>query len=301
VSPFQLGAALVVLAGGLLAISARDSRWVAAGLVAAVGLASLVADPLPTALAVAIRAVAAVLGGYVLVLALRCDGAAGSRAWQAGGPPLGPVTPALAALAAGLVGYMASGAGSAAAGPALATGAGLALATLAIGPLLLGRDIVRIGTGVALLVTAAELLRAGLAGTPGALEQAVTAGLSVAVLGTLAAIVGLALRAGLDLSVEPDLPRDTLFEAHPLGVVTQRAGRSLRRAPRAARPAPGPRRDAAHQLTLEERLRLAMAADAAEDQVAATPGEPDASAPAAGAGPEAPLEPPRADPGDAPG
>ena len=267
-SPFQFGAALALLAGGLVAISARDPRWIAGGLVAALGLAAVVADPLPSVLAVAIRAVAALLGADLLLLALRPGDERTPRVAgpQPAGPPLGPVTPALAALAAALVGYASSGVGSPAVGPALATAAGLGLATLAVGPLLLGRDIVRIGTGLALLVTAAELVRAGLAGTPGALEQAVTAGLSVAILGSLATIVGLALRAGHDLSVDVNLPRETLFEAHPLGVASQRvAGRPLRRAPR-ARPVAAPRRDAAHQLTLEERLRLA--GTPAEDGVA---------------------------------
>ena len=257
-SPFQFGAALALLAGGLVAISARDPRWIAGGLVAALGLASVVADTLPSVLAVAIRAVAALLGAYLLLLALRIGDERTARVAQLAGPPLGPITPALAALAAALVGYSSSGVGSPAEGPALATAAGLGLATLAVGPLLLGRDIVRIGAGVALLATAAELVRGGLAGTPGPLEQAVTAGLSVAVLGSVATIVGLALRAGHDLSVGPNLPRETLFEAHPLGATSQHAAdRALRRYPRAARPVATPRRDAAHQLTLEERFRLA--------------------------------------------
>jgi hypothetical protein len=230
VSSFQFGAALAVLAGGLVAISARDPRWIIGGLVVALGLAAVLADPLPSLLAVAVRAVAAALGAELLLVALRTAGERPARLMPISGPPLGPITPALAALAASLVGYSASGVGSPAAGPALATAAGLGLATLAVGPLLLGRDIVRVGTGLALLVTAAELVRAGLAGTPGALEQAVIAGLSVAILGSLAAIVTLALRAGHDLSVDSNPPREMLFEAHPIGATSQRiAGGALRR------------------------------------------------------------------------
>ena len=306
-SPFQFGAALAILAGGLLAISARDPRWIAGGLAAALGLASVVADPLPSVLAVAIRAVAALLGAYLLFLALRTgdDRTPRVAAPQLAGRPLGPVTPALAALAAALVGYASSGVGSPGMGPAVATAAGLGLATLAVGPLLLGRDIVRVGTGVALLATAAELVRAGLAGTPGALEQAVTAGLSVAILGSLATIVGLARRAGHDLSLDANLPRETLFEAHPLGVVGQRvAGRAVRRAPRAARPVAQPRRDAAHQLTLEERLRLtgAPAEDAASDAAPAdsTSAEPTDAEPAIDPPPVTPLDPPAASADDHP-
>jgi hypothetical protein len=288
VSPFQFGAALALLAGGLVAISARDPRWVAGGLVAALGLAAVLADPLPSLLAVAIRAVAVLLGAELLLVALRTGREGTARSKQISGPPLGPVTPALAALAAALVGYTAAGVGSPAAGPALATAAGLGLATLAVGPLILGRDLVRIGTGVALMATAAELLRAGLAGTPGALEQAVIAGLSVAILATVAVIVAVALRSGNDLSAGSNLPRDTLFEAHPFEAATQRiAGRGLRRVPGAARRAAAPRRDAAHQLTLEERLRLAGTSADGPDQ--AMPVEAGDASP-----PTPPLDPPAA-------
>jgi hypothetical protein len=289
VSPFQLGAALALLAGGLLAISARDSRWVAGGLVVALGLAALLADPLPSPLAVAVRLVAAVLGAYVLLLALRGGAGTTSQFGQTDGPALGPIAPALAALAAAVVGYTTSGVGSPAAGPPIATAAGLALATLAVGPLFLGRDIVRIGTGMALLVTAAELVRAGLAGTPGPLEQAVSAGLSVAILGTIGAISTAALRAGHDLSVGPSVPRETLFEAHPLATASPSPiGRPLRRAPRAPGPAAGPRRDAAaHQLTFEERLRLAdrVVAGNADESLEAAPASESAGPASESAGP----------------
>ncbi len=256
-SPFQLGAALVLLAGAVIAVSARDPRWILGGLVVCVGLATLVADPLPSVLAVAIRLVAALLGAELVLLAVRgvpvpTDGAS-----------IGPLTAALAGAAAVVVGYASSGVGSPAAGPPLATGVGLGLATIAIGPLLLGRDIVRIGSAMALLATAAELVRAGLAGTPGPLEQGVIALVTAGILGATAAIVASALHAGHDLAVSGGIVRETLFEAHPLGT-PKRASSD----PEARRKAPGrgpaarPRRDAAaHQLTLEERLRRARPAE----------------------------------------
>ena len=273
-NPFQLGAAIALLAGALVALSARDSRWILAGLVASLGLAPLVADPLPSPIAIAARLVAAILGAELLIVALR-----ESRS-PTGGAPLGPASIAFAAAAAGVVGYATAGVGSPADGPAIATGAGFALATLAVGPLLLGRDILRIGSATVLLVSAASLVQAGLAGTPGALEQGALAGATIAVLGATAVLAAAALRAGHDLSVAGVVPRETLFEAHPLATVSRRPAPGLATiANGAARPgsigagrsgmAPGPRpgavprRDAAaHQLTLEERLRLAGPADA---------------------------------------
>jgi hypothetical protein len=255
VSPFQFGAALAVLAGAVLAVSARDVRWILGGLVAAIGLAAVLADPLPSPLALVIRLLAAVLGAELILITAR--GSTG-RGPVSQGPPLGPVAPALAGAAAFVIGYGASGVGSPADGPALATATGLALAAIAAGPLLLGRDLLRIGSGLALLASAAELVRAGLAGTPGPFEQAVAAALTVTILGALAALIGSARRSGHDLSLGGALVRETRFEAHPLVVAARgAAGLEVRRPVRGRIPAAGPRRDAAaHQLTLEERLRF---------------------------------------------
>ncbi len=270
-SPFQLGAALVLLAGALVAVSARDPRWILGGLVVCIGLAAVVADPLPSILAVAIRLVAAVLGADLVLLAVR--GAPDPTQ----GAPLGPLSVALAGAAAVVVGYASSGVGSPAAGPALATAAGLGLATIAVGPLLLGRDIIRIGAGMALLATAAELVRAGLAGTPGPLEQAVIGLVTAGILGVTAAVVASALRAGNGLAVTGGTIRETLFEAHPVAAPRRASSDPEVRQRMAGRgPAARPRRDAAaHQLTLEERLRRTGPADE----------------PAAAAGPPAPPDP----------
>ena len=162
-SPFQFGAALAVVAGAVVALSARDIRLILAGLVVSLGVSPLVADPLPSPIAVAARIAAALLGAQLLLVALR-----GTPAPTRAGA-LGPWSPALAAVAAGVVGYATSGVGSPAVGPPLATAAGFGLVTLALGPILLGRDVLRVGLGMILLVTAAELIRTGLAGTPGPL------------------------------------------------------------------------------------------------------------------------------------
>jgi len=288
VSPFQLGATLVVLAGALVALSARDIRLVLGGLVVAVSAAGLVADPLPSPLALACRIVAALLGTELILVAVR------GRVRETGAPPLGPVGPALAAVAALIVGYAAAGLGASAVGPAElttvgpggATAAGFALVTLALGPVLLGRDLLRIGVGVTLLVSATALVRAGLAGTPGSLEQLAWAALTVAVLGVTAVLATMALAVGPSLLIDDGAPRTTLFEAHRLtgtlagplarlpggaqaGSPASQAGLGGRRRPGGSHPA------GAHQLTLEERLQR--------------PADP------AGAG-LAPTEPPTGDP-----
>lgn len=243
-SPFQLGAALVALAGAVVALSARDVRVALGGLIVTMSAATLVADPLPSPLAVAIRLVAALLGAEFVLIALR------GRVDQASAPALGPVGPLLAALAAFIVGYATSGVGSPAAGPPEATAAGFGLMALALGPLLLGRDALRVGLGLALLVTATDMVRAGLAGTPSGLEQLATAALTLAVLGATAVLCTSALGSSGELSIADRAPRMTLFEAHPLSVpMPGSAGQ------RGRRPAAAPRADgAAHQLTLEERL-----------------------------------------------
>ncbi len=283
-SPFQFGAGLVVLAGAILALSARDTRLVLGGLVATLGLAPVIAEPIPSPIAIAARFLAALLGAELLLVVLRRSA---GRTRSAG---LGPLSTALAAAAACVVGYTTSGVGAPALGPPVATAIGFGLATLALGPLLLGRDVLRIGLGMALLVTAAQLIRTGLAGTPGSLEQVVSAGLTVALLGTTAAIAASALAAGHDLSVEPMAPRETLFEAHPLatsaadrgrrtpadrGADAARAGRGQDSSRHGRGPAARPRRDvAAHQLTLEERLRLATPPESGDqpEPAAALPG-----------------------------
>ena len=278
-SPFLLGAALALLAGALIALSARDSRWVLGGLVVCLGFAPLVADPLPSPIAVAARLVAAVLGAQLLIVALR-----GGRA-ATDGAPLGPVSIAFAAAAAGVVGYATAGVGSPAAGPAVATAAGFALVTLALGPLLLGRDVLRIGSATVLLLTAASLVRAGLAGTPGALEQGALAGVTIAILGATAILAAAALRAGHDLVVAGAAPRETLFEAHPSSAPARftPSGRSVTRGLRRAR-AGAPRRDAgAHQLTLEDRLGRELPVPPA---TSSPPAETAAEEPAGAKGPE---------------
>jgi hypothetical protein len=92
------------------------------------------------------------------------------------------------AVAAFVVGLGTHGLGASGLGPAEAHATGFALAALAIVPVTTGRDVVRIGLGLVLLLQGALLVRVGLAGNPVTLEQLVTAGLVAALGGSVAAL-----------------------------------------------------------------------------------------------------------------
>ena len=74
-------------------------------------------------------------------------------------------------MGAAVVGYGSQGLGAPAAGPDLAAAAGFALAALAVLPVVTGRDILRVGIGLMLLLSGALLIRTSLGGTPDPLEQ----------------------------------------------------------------------------------------------------------------------------------
>ena len=105
--------------------------------------------------------------------------------------------------AAAVVGYGSQGLGAPAGGPAVAAAAGFALAALAVLPVVTGRDILRVGLGLCLLLTGALLVRTSLGGTPNELEELLTAGL-VAALGGAVAVLAYAARtdgvAGFEMS-----------------------------------------------------------------------------------------------------
>lgn len=191
---------LLALAGAVsvaavVAVSARDGRLVTIGLVGSLALGPLVADPLPDPLAVAARIVAATLAVYIVRAVLReAPPTRGSRlGWPA------EAAAAAAAFAAGIGAHAFAGGGE---GPAPAVAAGFALTAVAVGPLIDGRDMVRLGIGLLLLVASADLVRAGFVGTPSALEELAVAGAVVAV--GLAAVV-LAVGAEPIAALEADL------------------------------------------------------------------------------------------------
>ena len=212
-------AAVATVAGALVAVTGRDARIALVGLVVALAAAPFLADPLPGPAALGARVVAALLGGYLLFVVLR-ETTAVTR-----GSLVGLPTETLAAAAAFVIGYGTNGLGSVALGPAAASATGFALAVIAIGPIVRGADVFRLGVALAVLVTGAELVRVGLAGTPPALEQLMTAGLTVGLLGTAAVLSVNAVTATGGLALRNEPRRSVLFEAHP---VTPTAPSSLR-------------------------------------------------------------------------
>jgi hypothetical protein len=188
VNPALAGVALAVVVGALVAGSARNARTAILGLVVTMVGASALADPLPASLGLAARLVAAILAGYLLWVATRGTGL------RTGGSLVGWPTDAFLAAAAAVVGYGSHGLGAPAAGPALASAAGFALAALAIVPIINGRDVLRVGLGLGLLIGGALLVRTGVGGTPDELEELLTAGL-VATLGGAVAILAITARS----------------------------------------------------------------------------------------------------------
>jgi hypothetical protein len=215
--------AAVVAAGGVTAVSAREPRFAALGTVVALVGSAYVADPVPSILALAVRLVGAVLAGYLLWVALR-RAPAPTSGWRLGWP--GATAIAIVAFAAGWLaadslgaalatsGSAAGGAagsvegGTAAVAPALAAGslvgraaiaAAFALVALLAAPVLVTRDVLRMGLGLLLLVAAAGLLLAGL--TAG-IDPAIELGLAVL---TAAGGAAVAIVSSASLRVHGDL------------------------------------------------------------------------------------------------
>lgn len=216
-NPALAGVALAVVLGAVVAGSARTARTAVLGLVVVTVGASFVADPLPDTLGLAGRLVGALLGGYLLWVASR--GAASRADPRTGGSRLGWPVELLIAAAAAVVGYGSHGLGAPATGPAAAQAAGFALAALAVAPTINGRDSLRVGIGLNLLLAGAILVRTALGGTPEAIEQLVVAGL-LAMLGGSVAAIATATRAegasGYDLEPAGVEPTRRPPDAHPL-------------------------------------------------------------------------------------
>ena len=207
-NPALLGVALAVVVGAIVASSVRNARTAILGLVVTLVAASVLADPLPDSLGLAARLVAAILAGYLLWVATR-----GPRL-RTGGSLVGWPTDAFLAAAAAVVGY--GSLGAPAAGPAFASAAGFALAALALVPISTGRDVLRVGMGLGLLISGALLVRTGLGGTPDALEELLTAGL-VATLGGAIAILAIAARSDgrADFEMSTTTPHRSSHVAEP--------------------------------------------------------------------------------------
>lgn len=216
-NPALAGVALAVVLGAVVAGSARNARTAVLGLIVVLVGASFVADPLPDTLGLAGRLVGAVLGGYLMWIVGR--GTDTRTAPRTGGSRLGWPAELLIAAAAATVGYGSHGLGAPATGPAIAQGVGFALAALAIAPAINGRDIVRVGVGLNLLICGATLVRTALGGTPDPLEQLMIAGL-LAALGGVVAALAIAARGedltGFDLELSASERSRRQPDAHPI-------------------------------------------------------------------------------------
>ena len=223
-TPILVLVAIVVVAGGVVAVAAPDPRIATLGAFGAVLLAALVVDPLPSGAAVIARLAGALLGGWLVWTALRGAPSASARTslgWA------GAVGVAAAALAIGWLaassfgaivamgtgdGQVANVPGATLAGGSIVARAAIAaaasLAVLAATPVVLPRDGHRLGLGIVLLVAAVSLLCGALDASPDdALELAFA--VLVALTGAaVAAVVAALLRTGGDLALGNVLARD---------------------------------------------------------------------------------------------
>lgn len=220
-NPILAGVALAVVAGAVVVVSARDARVVALAMALVLLLSAVIADPVAAPVGLAARAIGALLAAYLLWIAARERPEDGLPTAPTEGSRVGWPAEILLAAAAAVVGFAAQGLGAPAIGPVEASVAGFTLAALAVAPVLTGRDVIRVGVGLLLLLTAALLIRAALGGTPAPLEQLVAAGLVIAVAGTVAALGRSARRdgvGGFGFATGPGFggPVARPPEAHPL-------------------------------------------------------------------------------------
>ncbi len=237
-TPVLVAAALLACAGAVVACAAREPRFIALGMLAAMLAAAFVADPLPDGIALAARLTGAILGSYLVWVSLRGVPLPASG-WQLGWA--GAAAVALVAFVAGWLGAVAIGEalrGASAEGPTIgvaapglvagsdvsraAMGAAFALAATGASSVILGRDVLRTGIGLLLVVAATERLQAALGGTPE--DLAVLAfGLLIAAGGaTVGLLVSRAIKLQGDLELRAPSTREVAVrtrgadEAHPL-------------------------------------------------------------------------------------
>lgn len=184
---FLVATGAVAALGAGAAVGARRGHAAALGALVALVFTPFVADPLPAPAVLAFRIVAGVLAAFLLLVAGRR--AAGEP------PPLGFPAMVAAGAAAFAAGLGATAVGLPAFGPPAALAAGLAAIVVAIPPIALARDPFRLGVGLVVLADAALLLRAGLLGTPPALEALLSGAVLVALAATAVVLVATAATA----------------------------------------------------------------------------------------------------------
>jgi hypothetical protein len=207
VNPILAVVALAVVGGAVIVVSARDTRTVVLALTVTLIASPLLADPLSAPLGLAARLVGAVLATYLLWVVARDRSDATVLPSPTEGSRIGWPAEVLVAAAAAVVGFASHGLGAPTAGPPLVSAAGFAVAALALTPVVTGRDVVRVGTALLLLIDAALLVRVALGGTPGDVEQLLTATMLVVLAGAPAALAANARADGSGGYAFADPPR----------------------------------------------------------------------------------------------
>ena len=181
-----VAAALLAVAGGVVAVSARESRLVALGLLLAMVAAPLASSPEPSSLTIAFRFVGGGLAAYLLWAAAR------SQSISSEGSGVGVAAELALAAAAFSIGWFVAPV-KPLAGPTAAQAAGFALVALAVAPLA-GRDVFRVGTGVAVMALGISLLLQAWAAPASSLQQIALTALFVGVLGATSLLIAPAER-----------------------------------------------------------------------------------------------------------
>jgi hypothetical protein len=222
-NPVLGGIALAIVAAAVVTVGAHDARSTVLGLAVVLIATPVMAEPVPAAAGLAARFVAAILAAYLLWIVTRDrprTGRPGLPGASTEGSRIGWPADVLVGAAAFVVGFAAHGLGAPALGPSLASATGFAVAAVGLSAALTGRDVLRLGLGSLLLVDAGLIVRSALGGTPGDLEQLITAGAIVVLTGTLAALAATARADGPGgFAFSLDRPRRRHEpDAHPLDV-----------------------------------------------------------------------------------
>jgi hypothetical protein len=174
-------AAVVVVCAAVAALTSRDARGVATGLLVAMAVSPLASSPAPSALAISLRVIGALLGAYLLGTAAR------RRMVSSAGSSGGLLAEGALAAAAFCVGWWASPVAPLP-GSLAAQAAGVSLAAIAVVPLT-GRDPLRSGTARVTLIVAFSLLLEAWVGPSSPLQQLVWTGLLVGAIGATSVLI----------------------------------------------------------------------------------------------------------------
>jgi hypothetical protein len=180
IHPYVAAAAIAVI-GGIVAISARDARVVAVGLLLAMCAAQLATSPEPAVLAIVFRGLGSLLAAYLLWAAAR------SRSIDAEGSGIGILAECALAAAAFSAGWFVVPV-KPLSGPLVAQAAGIALIAISIVPLA-GRDVLRVGAGATILVLGGSMLLAAWVGQQSSLWQASLTVLLVGLVGATSLLI----------------------------------------------------------------------------------------------------------------